>query len=111
MTEQPPTTPTNGYLSVETRKIIPTLVITVLTAFGVSWWNTQMSQNDLRHRLEVQETKSEANAKSLADNASVMTQATVQLALIGQNQTNMFEQIKEIKAEQERIKNQLQGRR
>ncbi len=110
MSEETPTPTTAGYISAETRKIIPTLVVTILTAFAVSYWNGQMAQNNTINRLTVVEAKVETASKSLSDNAIILNQTAVQLALLGQNQTNMFEQIKEIKQEQERIRNSI-GRR
>lgn len=101
----PPAAP-NAIVS-DFKKLIPTLLITVLTAFGTSWWNSQNAQLEFRNRIEKLEEKAENNAKNIAQNSSVLQQNAIRLAENTIIQNNMLEQLKDMKQEQNEIKSLL----
>ena len=83
-------------LAVEFKKIIPTVFLAILTAFVTSWWNSQKSQSDFQHRIEMLEKRAETNAQNIAINASSLQQNAIRLAEIGVVQNNTLEQIKDL---------------
>lgn len=89
-------------LAIEFRKLVPTVLLTAAIAFGTSWWNSQMTQNDLRLRLDLLERRQEERAGAAAQQAAAIQQNSIRLAELGVLQTNLAEQMKEIKQEHER---------
>ena len=90
---------TNGGWASQFRNIIPTLVLTVGVAFVTSWWHTQMAQNDMRFRLDRLEEKQKELAGASAAAALTAQQNAIRLAELGIIQSNMVEELKEIKQE------------
>lgn len=89
------------------KKLLPTLLISVLAAGATSWYNTQKSQTDLQNRIEKTEEKVETNARNIAQNSGVLQQNAIRIAEIGIIQNNALEQIKDLKQEQNEIKTLL----
>jgi hypothetical protein len=97
--------PTNSASSFgsEFRRLIPGLLLTVLVAFGTSWWNSQLTQNELRFRLDrIEERQKEASA-STAEAARVAQGNAIRMAELGIIQNNVVEQLREVKSEHERL--------
>lgn len=101
------TPPPAANLANDFKKLIPTLVLAVLTAFITSWWNSQQSQADLQFRLSTVEQKAETNAKNISQNSLILQGNAIRMAESGVIQNNILEQIKDIKQEQNEIKIQL----
>lgn len=106
--------PTNGSslppLGAEFRRAIPTLVLAGLIAIATSWWNTQMTQSELRYRLEAVEKQEKTNAENIAASATQIQAQAVKFAEISTTQNNMLEQLREIREQQEGIKRELRGK-
>ncbi len=96
MTDNPPQ---QGF-GFEFRKIIPSLILTVLVAFGTSWWNSQVTQNELRYRLDRMEEKQRDASEATKQSAMATQQGAIRMAEISTTLTNMAEQLKEIKEKQ-----------
>lgn len=94
----------------EFRKALPTIIMACLAAVLTSWWNTQITQNDLRYRLEAVERQVKTNSDNLAATAGQMQSQAVKFAEVGVTQSNMLEQLREIRQEQEEIKKELRGK-
>lgn len=99
-----------GYFAGEFRKAVPTLIIAVLVSFAASWWNTQLAQNDLLHRIENTEKRAESNAANIAQNSAALQQNAIRIAELVIIQTNTLEQIRDLKQEQTDIKQRLMTR-
>jgi hypothetical protein len=97
-------------LGAEFRRAIPTLVLAGLIAIATSWWNTQMTQSELRYRLEAVEKQEKTNAENIAASANQIQSQAVKFAEVGATQNNMLEHLREIKQEQEEIKRELRGK-
>lgn len=91
----------------EFRKLLPTAILAVITAFATSWWNTQIVQNNFQHRIDRLKDKSEENARNIATNADLLQKTMIRIAEIGEGQKNMLEQVRDLKAEQNAIKTRL----
>ena len=98
----PPPSPPQGFLH-QAQRVIPTLLLTVAVAFGTSWWNSQLALNDLKYRLDRLEEKQKDQAATMAASAQTAQQNAIRLAELGVVQTSLAEQLKEIKAENERL--------
>jgi len=109
MSEQIHTTSTRDaqpspFFSGKAKDIAATLLTAALIAYGTSWWNAQKSQFDTINQLQRLEEKAEINAKNIAQNASGFQQNAIRLAEIGIIQSNLLEQLKDVKQEQNEIK-------
>lgn len=91
----------------EFKKQIPVLVLAVLVAFATSWWNSQKSQSDFQHRIEILEKRAETNASNISNNSTALQNNAIRIAEINIIQTNTLEQIRELKSEQAEIKAML----
>jgi hypothetical protein len=89
-------------LSGEIRRMVPTLVLTAAVAFGTSWWNSQLTQNDLRLRLDRLEEKQKETSAAAAEAARTAQLNAIRMAELGVLQNNIAEQVKEIKQDHER---------
>lgn len=103
-TTSTPNAPPTANVGNEFKKLIPTVVLAILTAFATSWWNSQKSQSELQFRLEAIEQKGETNAKNIANNSGILQQNAIRIAEMGIVQNNLLEQIKELKQQQMEIK-------
>lgn len=97
-------------LGAEFRRAIPTLVLAALIAIATSWWNTQITQSELRYRIEAVEKQEKINAENIAASANQIQSQAVKFAEIGATQNSMLEQLREIKEEQQEIKRELRGK-
>ncbi len=97
--------PTNSASSFgsEFRRLIPGLVLTVLVAFGTSWWNSQITQNEIRFRLDRLEERHKETAASTAEASRTAQGNAIRMAEMGIIQNNVVEQLREIKSEHERM--------
>ena len=89
-------------LAIEFRKLVPTVVLTAAIAFGTSWWNSQMTQNDLRLRLDLLERRQEERASTVAQQSQAIQQNSIRLAELGVLTTSLAEQVKDIKQDHEK---------
>lgn len=81
----------------ESKKLVPGLILTALVAFATSWWNSQMTQNDLRFRIDRIEEKQKDQAAATQAASVTAQQNSVRMAEIGIIQANLAEQLKDLK--------------
>lgn len=94
--------PQQGF-GMEFKKLIPSLLLTAAVAFGTSWWNSQLTLNEIRFRLDRVEEKQKDTAAAAAASAQIAQQNAIRMAELGVIQGNVVEQLKEIKREHEQI--------
>lgn len=97
----PDNTPTS--FGSEFKRLLPGLVLTVIIAFGTSWWNSQLTQNELRFRLDRIEEKQKDASASTAEASRVAQQNAIRMAELGVLQNNVVEQLRRIEADHERM--------
>lgn len=95
----------------EFKKLVPTLIISGLVAFGTSWYNSQQTQTDALRRIEQLEKQVQGSAANIAQNSAALQQNAIRIAEMVIIQNNALEQIKDLKQQQAEIKQQLQNRR
>ena len=100
MTDAPTTSA--GFGS-EFRKLIPGLVLTVLVAFGTSWWNSQLTQNELRFRLDRIEEKQKDASLATAEASRVAQQNAIRMAEMSVTLNTTIEQLRDIRTEHDRL--------
>lgn len=94
----------------EFRKMLPTLILSVLMALAASWWNSEKTQSDFRYRIEMLEKRAETNALNISNNSTALQQNAIRVAEISIIQNNTLEQIKDLKQQQSEIQQRLRGR-
>ena len=109
--DHPTTERASPPLGYEFRKALPTIVMACLAAVVTSWWNTQLSQADLRYRLDAVERQVKTNSENIAAATAQIQNQAIKFAEVGVTQSNMLEQLREIRQEQEDIKKELRGKR
>ncbi len=87
----------------EFKKLVPGLLLTIIVAFGTSWWNSQLTQNELRFRLDRLEEKQKEALATTADAAKTAQGNAIRMAEMGVIQNNVIEQVREIRAEHDRL--------
>ncbi len=95
--------PVNQNLFGEFKKLIPTIVLAILTALVTSWLNSQKLQGDFQHRIEMLEKRAETNAANISKNSTALQQNAIRLAELSILQNNALEQVKDLKQEQAEI--------
>jgi hypothetical protein len=91
-------------LGAELRKLIPSLIVTGIVAFGASWWNNQLTQTDLRFKISTLEKQLETQATNSANNANAAQANSIKIAEMGIIHQNLLEQIKDLKQEVRALK-------
>ena len=102
MAENPTNSAPNGFGS-EFRRLIPGLVLTVVVAAGSSWWSSQITQNELRFRLDRLEEKQKDASVATAEASRVAQQNAIRMAEMSIIQNNAVEQLREIRQEHDRL--------
>jgi hypothetical protein len=92
----------NGGWATEFRKLVPTLILTALIGFGSSWWSNQISQNDLRYRVEALEKRVESLGAQVTQNGATINQNAIRQAEFTVIQNNIVDQMRDLKEEQRR---------
>src|SRR6185369_12182380 len=106
--KDPPTTPQPKALtSYDFYRRIPTLILSALTAFAISYWNTQRTQDELRFRVMAVETKATTNAENIAKSASDLQDLRIKQAQEDKTQEFVLQELNKVRTEQEDIKNRL----
>jgi hypothetical protein len=85
------------------QRAVPTLLLTAVIAFATSWWNSQMVLNDLRYRLDRLEERQREAAAAMSEAAQTSQRNAIRLAELGVLQTNVAEQLRDLKAEHEKL--------
>lgn len=87
-------------MTAELKKLVPGLLLTVAVAFGTSWWNSQLTQNDLRFRLDRLEEKQKDTSAAMAAASQTAQQNAIRLAELGVIQSNIADELRELKQDQ-----------
>lgn len=95
-------TPQSDGWATEARKLVPTLVLAGLIGFAGSWWNNQITQNDLRYRVDALEKRVETLSAQVTQNGVTIQQISIKQAEFSIIQNNMVEQIKDMRQERRR---------
>jgi cellobiose-specific phosphotransferase system component IIC len=77
----PDNTPTS--FGSEFKRLIPGLILTVVVALVTSWWNSQVTQNELRFRLDRMEEKQRESSGATAEAARVAQQNAIRMDDLG----------------------------
>ncbi len=94
-------------LVAELRKLVPTILLAVVTSFGASWLTIRDSQTVTQYKLDTLGQQVKANSDAISKQGEVNTQTTIRLGENAYNINNFTDQLKAIKAEQEEIRRSL----
>jgi hypothetical protein len=97
--------PTQGYqgFGAEFVKLLPGLLLTGIIALITSWTSSQITQNELRFRLDRIEEKQKDASVATAEASRVAQQNAIRMAEMSVIQNNAVEQLREIRADHERL--------
>lgn len=87
------------------------MLLTIAVAFGASWWNSQISQNELKFKIELYEKRQEQIASQVADDSQAIQQNANRLIEVATLQQALAEQVRELHQEQEQLKVAVMSRR
>jgi len=85
------------------KKVLPGLALAGIVGFGSSWIQSQSALVDLKSRLDRMEEKQRDAAASTAEAARTAQGNAIRLAELGVIQNNLVEQLRDIKADHERL--------
>lgn len=97
-------TPTTSGLGTEFfKKVLPGLALAGIVGFVTAWIQSQSALVDLKSRLDRMEEKQKDSSAATAEAARTAQGNAIRLAELAVIQNNAAEQLKDIKAEHERM--------